>query len=564
MTDIRYRNFILHLGIAITFVVLFAACGGRRAAIKEMAEIQVRISDEIHLPAECEIRSRIADMESDAGSIADTVAVRTAIDIADSLINRKEYSRLARYVNEVMPLVRRFAGESRTMQAKTFELQAYLYEAYRYLGLNDRAIKGLIGDIALAERMQLKDVLALLNNNLSTFYKSSGMLDEAITISKRSLKLNEELNDSSFLVYNYNNLASIYLDKKDYHKAIEYSFMALHYIPQSDSLLRMLVQRNISTKYTYLDEYGMARKQLEPVIKFFERTGNVPELTYSYARYAFILWKTGETAPANRYFQKALATIERCDKEIQQNIARNYADFCHATGNKDQELAALRKSIEIAEGLNKESSTYESTSLGNLQKYEMEQADRAARITRENRHKFYLWVSILSAVAAAAILTALFIAARGRRRAAAMQAELSTMREQLHRAAVDSTASNELIAKLSRELQELQRSLRSDTKAHQMEKLRKLTSLVMRNDNKDKLAMNAANVDFFRRLVEKYPVLTSNDLRLAGMLRQGMSSKDIAEVMVKEVRSVETARNRLRKKINIPSDVDLCRFFMEI
>lgn len=48
------------------------------------------------------------------------------------------------------------------------------------------------------------------------------------------------------------------------------------------------------------------------------------------------------------------------------------------------------------------------------------------------------------------------------------------------------------------------------------------------------------------------------------MLRQGMSSKDIAELMVKEVRSIETARNRLRKKIGIPSETDLCRFFMEI
>ena len=43
-----------------------------------------------------------------------------------------------------------------------------------------------------------------------------------------------------------------------------------------------------------------------------------------------------------------------------------------------------------------------------------------------------------------------------------------------------------------------------------------------------------------------------------------MSSKDIAEVMVKEVRSVEIARNRLRKKIGISSETDLCRFFMEI
>lgn len=308
----------------------------------------------------------------------------------------------------------------------------------------------------------------------------------------------------------------------------------------------------------------MARKQLEPVMNFFKRAGIIPDLTYTYARYAFIMWKTGNHAEAERYFGLAFSTIKSCDKIIQQKIARDYAEFCKATGDREKELAAIKRCLEITEDINVESSANIETSVNDFHKYEMEQADRTEQLIQDNRRKFYLWTSILAAIALAALGTALVTALQKRRRSRELTAELMAMREQLHRDSLDATANNELIAKLSRELQDFQRVMRTETKADQMKKLRKITSLAMRGDKKDNTAINAANADFFKRLVEKYPSLTPNDLRLAAMLRQGMSSKDIAEVMVKEVRSVEIARNRLRKKIGIPSETDLCRFFMEI
>lgn len=557
-------HLLQRLGIILTFVVILMSCGGRRAAIMELAGIQTQIADDIKLPEGCELRTRIDDMKSNAGSVTDSVAVGIAISVADSLYTKKEYGRLARYVSEAMPLVSRITEKDKATQAKVFEFKAYLYGAYLYLGMNDRGIKGMLGDITVAGQMQLNETLALYFNNLATLYKNVGMNDEAIKLCKRSLKLNEELNDSNFMAINYNKLASIYFNKKDYPKAIEYSFLALHFIPQADTLLRMNVQLNISTRYTYINEYGMARKQLEPVMDFFKRAGIVPDLTYTYARYAFIMWKTGNNAEAERYFGLAFSTIGSCDKNIQQKIAREYAEFCKATGDREKELAAIKRCLEITEGINVESSANIETSVSDFRKYEMEQAERTEQLMKDNRRKFYIWTSILAAIALAALGLALITAIQRRRRTRELTAELMTMREQLHRDSLDATTNNELISKLSHELQDFQRVMRTETKADQIKKLRKITSLAMRGDKKDNTAINAANADFFKRLVEKYPSLTPNDLRLAAMLRQGMSSKDIAELMVKEVRSIETARNRLRKKIGIPSETDLCRFFMEI
>ncbi len=68
--------------------------------------------------------------------------------------------------------------------------------------------------------------------------------------------------------------------------------------------------------------------------------------------------------------------------------------------------------------------------------------------------------------------------------------------------------------------------------------------------------------DFFRNLKERYPDLTSNDLRLCALLRLNLSSKDICNMMNISLRGIEAARYRLRKRLNIPSEQDLTDFMI--
>jgi DNA-binding CsgD family transcriptional regulator len=68
--------------------------------------------------------------------------------------------------------------------------------------------------------------------------------------------------------------------------------------------------------------------------------------------------------------------------------------------------------------------------------------------------------------------------------------------------------------------------------------------------------------NFFRNLKERYPDLTSNDLRLCALLRLNLSSKDICNMMNISLRGIEAARYRLRKRLNIPSEQDLTDFMI--
>ena len=69
---------------------------------------------------------------------------------------------------------------------------------------------------------------------------------------------------------------------------------------------------------------------------------------------------------------------------------------------------------------------------------------------------------------------------------------------------------------------------------------------------------------FFHILKERYPELTTTDLRFCSLLCQNMSSKEIATMMNISLKGVEAARYRIRKKMNLDSGVSLTEFLINL
>lgn len=67
--------------------------------------------------------------------------------------------------------------------------------------------------------------------------------------------------------------------------------------------------------------------------------------------------------------------------------------------------------------------------------------------------------------------------------------------------------------------------------------------------------------EFTYNLLSEYPNMTDSELRLSAMIFLNLSSKEIAECLFMTHRSVQTKKNRLRRKLGITSDTDLCRYF---
>lgn len=66
--------------------------------------------------------------------------------------------------------------------------------------------------------------------------------------------------------------------------------------------------------------------------------------------------------------------------------------------------------------------------------------------------------------------------------------------------------------------------------------------------------------DFFKNLKKTGSNLTVRETRLAAFIKTGLTNKEIAPLLNISVRGVETARYRLRKKLNLPTESSLTEF----
>jgi DNA-binding CsgD family transcriptional regulator len=78
------------------------------------------------------------------------------------------------------------------------------------------------------------------------------------------------------------------------------------------------------------------------------------------------------------------------------------------------------------------------------------------------------------------------------------------------------------------------------------------------------LMVHEKNELFYSKLREKYPRLTHNEVRLSALIRLNLSSKEIASILNISIKSVEMNRYRLRKKMQLPSSVNLTDFIRTI
>ena len=79
-------------------------------------------------------------------------------------------------------------------------------------------------------------------------------------------------------------------------------------------------------------------------------------------------------------------------------------------------------------------------------------------------------------------------------------------------------------------------------------------------DGEFKLYFERVHPDFYRNLTALDTELTGRDMRLCALLYLGLNTKEIATLTYREIRSVESARNRLRKKLGLKLTDDLTAY----
>ena len=140
------------------------------------------------------------------------------------------------------------------------------------------------------------------------------------------------------------------------------------------------------------------------------------------------------------------------------------------------------------------------------------------------------------------------------------KSELEHKKRELAAISTNIVQENEQVSNILKDLKYYSSLLKSEKDRNSFSPLIKSINRILSEKRKEDLysdQFNAAYPGYLEYLTRTYPDLTTADLKLCTFLRMNLNTKEIAEIMGLSVRSVESRRYRLRKKLYLSKKDDL-------
>lgn len=148
-----------------------------------------------------------------------------------------------------------------------------------------------------------------------------------------------------------------------------------------------------------------------------------------------------------------------------------------------------------------------------------------------------------------------------------LQTELKHKSNELAGSTMNLIHHNDILQKLDESMQDLSEAVRREDKktvvTGKITEIRNNLQTYLNDDDgwsKFEENFNLVYDDFMKKLTDQFTTLKMSDRKLCAYLRMGLSSKEMASLLNMSVRSIETARYRLRKKLNLEAGDNLTDF----
>ena len=156
-------------------------------------------------------------------------------------------------------------------------------------------------------------------------------------------------------------------------------------------------------------------------------------------------------------------------------------------------------------------------------------------------------------------------------RAEQLEVELKHRSSELADSTMNLVRKNDMLQQLDSQMEQLTAIVWQDEGKRMVvrrigEIRRDIQSNIREDDNWEKFeeGFNLVYDNFMAKLTRMFPDLKTNDKKLCAYLRMGLSSKEMASLLNTGVRSIETARYRLRKKLNLEQGDNLTEFIQHL
>jgi tetratricopeptide (TPR) repeat protein len=421
---------------------------------------------------------------------------------------------------------------------------------------------------------------------ISTIYVRQKKYDEAMELSEEVVEELKGKNDTSgTLGLAYNTLGSLYELKKDKAKAEEYYTLALKDFEDG------LNVAYLPSSYCRIGEIAKGKNDKDLSSLYFKRALEIAEnsenkqaqVTALIAMGNWFLTFESDMLQAEIYFNKArIIAVPLSDKtfEIKSiealiELKKKQGDFKEVSQLQNQ-VIAIKDSFfsfereQIVKSLEVQFEVSEKN-----RKLELVSAEKEV----SNLTNYFLAILLLVLLIVFAIVYFFLkrINKRDKQLLKTKEELVNLMEEQ--KQLKEQQFQNDIEYKESQlsavtiqmlEKNELLEEIKTivNTKEPTSEKdLKKLISKYTIHDNNWKDFDNyfeSVNKNFYTRLKQKYPDISSNDLKICALIKLNLSIKEMASILNISPDSVKTARHRLRKKLQLSTEENLTDFILSV
>ena len=442
---------------------------------------------------------------------------------------------------------------------------------YYDIGNQAKSSENFFGSLKIYEKLGNKDGIGGTYCRIGTLYLDQKDYEMAADYYSKSIKIAREIDLPMGIASNLNNLAKVYYNKGEYTKALQTYQEALEINRQTgQSYLTGNNYLNIADVYIKLDDYPTAISNLNMAREIFEKLGNKIRLAKSMSMLSEIYLKTGQLSQSNELAVQAL--------EIGKS--QGYKEIIVSASRVLYQLTLLRNDSAAALnyfilGKQYQDSIFMDEKQKNLTALELQyQFDKKEQLRQIARQRRIVIISVISGGVIFGLIILVLLVNYFRLKAKKLQLEKTGFEKELefkNKELVLNVMSlmqkNEILADLSEKLISIDETA---TSPESKETIKKVAKELQKSQDKEiwrefSHRFKEVHGEFYDKLLQKYPDLTPNELKLCAFLRLNMSSKDIAELTGQRVSSLETARYRLRQKLGIAnSDVNLVTFLSSI
>jgi tetratricopeptide (TPR) repeat protein len=442
---------------------------------------------------------------------------------------------------------------------------------YYDIGNQTKSSEYIFASLKIVEKLQDKEGMGATYCQIGTLYLDQKDFDKAEDYYLKSLELAKNIKSNEGIASNLNNLAKVYYVKKDWHNALNRYQEALKInLEEGNSYLVASNYLNIANVFFDLKRYHEAISKIQQAGDIFEKIGNKLRLAKSHVMLSNIYFETGQQEQS-----KALAmnSLEIAQAEGYNEIVVNAAEILNKL-YVEQKDSAMAYRYYVLENQYKDSlflAEKQKTLIKLELQYQFEKNEQELKIAKQRRNVVIL---IISGALFFCVIIILLIWNQLRLRAKKHQVEQAKYEQELefkNKEMVLNVMSlmkkNEMLAELSEKIVAIEKESSSPESRETIKKI----AVELQKSQADEIwkefsvRFKEVHGEFYNHLLQKFPSLSPNELKLCAFLRLNMSTKDISELTGQRVSTLETARYRLRQKLGIAnSDTNLVTFLSSL